>query len=37
MINDLGFTKLSFAIEDWVFTYFLKYPLLMLESDHVYE
>jgi len=28
MIDDLGFT-----IEDWVFTYFLKYPLLMLESE----
>ena len=32
MIGDLGFT-----IDDCVFTYFLKYPLLMLESDHVYE
>ncbi len=32
MIDDLGF-----GIEDLVFTYFLKYPLLMLESDHVYE
>ncbi len=30
--RDLGFT-----IEDWGFTYFLKYPLLMLESVYVYE
>jgi hypothetical protein len=32
MIDDL-----EFGIDNWVFTYFLKYLLLMLESDHVYE